>query len=172
MKLPSRRTWLILTLLLAPLAWASDKAYRRYVWWDNFERIIVYDSWTVALPQGGSVTYRNQAPRMRPIIGPADTQKILQWTKPDGQSNDYPISFGGGGYHDIELRMRADGKALWLISWDWREVVATLDLQTGTFTGEGVVYHWGVEGQDESAPSGTPAWANLKRGRSLGRKKF
>ncbi|RYX84695.1 hypothetical protein EON83_08650 [bacterium] len=172
MKLSPRRLWIAALLLLIPITYAGWRQYENYLWWDAYERPIVNDSWTVALPDGGSVIYRNQAPRMR-LMGPADTQKLLRWQRPDGRSHDYPISNGGGGYRDLELRLRTDGKALWLISWDWKKIVATLDLKTGRFTGEGgVAYNWNVDGQDESDSAEHPKWAKMNAGRSLGHHKF
>jgi hypothetical protein len=170
MKRSRRLLWLLALLISLPVAYCGLETW---MYWDAYQRVVVWDEWAVALPGGGSVTYRNQSPRMR-LMGPADTEKILTWVRPEGQSQDYPIESIGGGYRDLELRVRKDGKAIWLISHDWKRIVATLDLQSGRFTGGlfGTVYHWGEDGQDESAASGHPKWAQFKGGRSLGRKKF
>ncbi len=165
-----RLWWFALFLVAAPISYSG---WQRWQFWNDYERIVIWDSWTVALPRGGSVTYRNQSPRSRPVIGPADSQKFLLWQRPDGRTHDYPISNIGGGYSDLEVRLRPDGQALWLISWDWKKVVATLDLKSGRFTGEGSgAYDWNFEGQDESASGELPKWAKMNSGRSLGRKHF
>ena len=169
MKWSRRYLWIVLLLVAIPAFY-----YGMVKWqiWNNYSRPVVWQNWAIALSKGGSVTYRNQSPRMR-VAGPADTEKLLIWVRPDGQTQEYPISSIGGAYTDIEFRIRQDGKGLFLISWDWKKIIATLDLSSGRFTGDdGTVYDWGADGQNESAQPGHPKWARFNAGRSLGLRKF
>lgn len=163
-----------LYVLLAVLLIATPVAVYgvgKWLFWNSYVREVVRQEWSVVLPPGGSVAYRNQSPQMR-FMGPADTTKLLIWTKPDGYQQEYPISSIGGDYGDIEFRIRQDGKAVWLVAWDWKEVVATLDLSSGRFTdGSGTVYDKDGR-QNDNAQISLPKWAKLKGGLSLGRKKF
>jgi hypothetical protein len=127
--------------------------------------------YTVNLPDGDSLTYKSQA-LPQAIIGPSDSQKLLVWKRKNGQSQTYPISAIGAGYGEIEFRIRADGKAVWLIDWMDKKVAATLDLATTRFATDGCVMYWGYTGCSDSESPGKPKWATLTGGKSLGRKRF
>lgn len=162
-----RYGWLTVLALLVPVG-----AYGLMRWqvWDAYYRVHTWNEWSVLLPQGGSLTYRNQSPRLR-LAGPADTNKILVWQQADGRTHEYHISDYGGGYRDIEMKMRPDGTGVYLVAWDWKEVVAALDFKNNLFVGEGgVIYE--PDGTQNTEREGFPAWANLREGRSLGHKKF
>jgi len=103
-------------------------------------------------------------------FGPVDSDKSLTWTKPDGSTQSYPISLVGGGFPELEVRLREDGQALWLVSPDRRGAIATLDLQTGEFTADGGVYD--SHGEQSMDRSGTPRWAGMTAGRVLAHKRF
>lgn len=167
-KLLGRRRWLIIGVLTLPVAVTSGLIAD---YWNNFIRVVVSDRRSVALPDGGVITYVNQSPRSR-LMGPADTKKLLIWVKPDGEVRECPISDMGGGYRDLELRIRADGKAIWLILRDWNKIKASIDLSRGRCYGEdGIVYD--RDGlQNESTQSGFPQWAQSKGGHLLGLKQF
>ena len=163
-----RYLWIALLVIVVPAAYYGIE---QWWFWSKYVRPVVWQSWHVALPQGGAVEYRNQSPRMR-MVGPADTTKLLIWTKQDGHTQEYPIDIVGGGYRDLEIRIRDNEKGIWLVAWDWKEIVATLDLNSGRFTGaRGVPYDRNGL-QNESAQSGHPKWATMRGGRSLARRKF
>lgn len=168
MRWPRRYLWVVCLLIAVS---ASYYGIVQWKVWNDYSRSVIWQNWRVDLPRGGSVTYRNQSPRMR-LAGPADTEKSLIWVKPDGKSQEYPISSIGGGYNDVEFRSRQDGRTVWLISWNWNKIVATLDLDNGRFTGEGGAVYDRSGQQNESAQHGHPKWAKMNGGRSLARRKF
>jgi len=129
------------------------------------------NAFTVDLPNGGRLTYQSIALK-RIMIGPADSMKRLIWKKKDGQLQEYPISSIGGGYGEVEFRIRADGNAVWLVDCAGKKVAATLNLINTRFTASGGVMYWGDFGYSDSETSATPKWATLTGGKSLGRKKF
>jgi hypothetical protein len=105
------------------------------------------------------------------ILGPADTEKRLTWVRSYGRSQSYPISSIGAGYVELEVRLREDGQAVWLVSLDEKSVVASLDLMTGKFTSaSGAVYD--AQGIQSTEESGKPAWARTTEGKILARRSF
>jgi hypothetical protein len=105
------------------------------------------------------------------ILGPADTDKRLTWIRPYRPRQSYPISFIGAGYDELEVRLREDGQAIWLVSLNEKSVVATLNLRTGKFTSDGgAVYD--AQGKQSTVESGTPGWATMTGGRILARRSF
>ena len=157
--------WVVIAVIAVPVAFCG--AEKRH----SQPSSATGHNWRVFLPRGGSGMYRSQ-PQERLIIGPADTVKTLTWVKPNGSKQDYPISEIGADYQDLEIRIRQDGRAIWLISWDQKKIAATLDLNSGRFTdGAGDIYDRNGQ-QNESAQQGIPKWAKMKGGRSLARKRF
>jgi hypothetical protein len=157
-----------ITVVLAVLA--TGYGVEKWWFWHNYVRPVTWESWAITLPDGSIVRYTNQSPRMS-SFGPADSTKRLTYVRPDGRSREYPISLFGGGYQEIEVRLRADRRAVWLIASDWKQVVATLDLDSGAFTGEGgVVYD--QEGNQSMDAIGAPAWASLNGGEHIASKRF
>jgi hypothetical protein len=168
MRRQKRYWWIALLTLVVP---AALFGFEQWLHRSEYVRPVVWQSWHLTLSQGGAVEYRNQSPRMR-TMGPADTTKLLIWTKLDNRTQEYQIDMIGGGYQDLEARISDDKKRIWLIAWDWNQIVATLDLNNGRFTGaRGTPYDSnGV--QNDMRQSGYPKWATMKGGRSLGRRKF
>src|SRR5688500_2275704 len=99
-------------------------------------------------------------------FGPADTQKRLTWVSSKGESQVYPISEIGGGYPELEVRIRADSQAIWLVARDRQEVVATLDLISGQFTGGGGTLYDSRAEQSTKGPIRV-SWASLNGGKLL-----
>ncbi len=164
----ARRRWIavVTLLMLAALGFGARKA----IWWYNFAQPVTRDSWLVRLPGGGSIRYANRSPRMR-ILGPADTEKTLTWFRSAGPPQPYPIASIGGGYEELEVRLRKDGQAVWLVSPGEKSVVATLDLRSGKFASAGgAVYD--ARGEQSTDESGTPGWATTTGGRVLAHRRF
>jgi hypothetical protein len=170
MPAPRIRKRLLKVLAILAAAMLLGAAGLFGVYWYNWEQQVVWNSWAVPLPGGGSVEYRNQSPRTH-SFGPSDTTKLLVWKNPRGRERQYQIGMTGAGYRGLELRGRDDGGAIWLIATDRNQVVATLDLANGQFTDEdGGVIDSRREQSTEMA--GHPKWATLSSGRVLGRKDF
>jgi hypothetical protein len=163
-----RARWLWIAAAALIVAAGVFRLAERALWWYRFEQFVAWDSWLVPLPQGGSIHYEDRSPRMH-LFGPSDSEKTLTWIRADGSSQSYPISGVGGGYLGLELHLRKDGQAIWLVSLDQNRIVAPLDLGTGRFTSEdGTVYD--ARGNQSTGASRTPAWASRTGGRVLARR--
>src|SRR5258708_4628267 len=154
--------WIGAVILMGSAALSYDIG--RVIWWHDFVQPVTDVSWLVSLPGGGSIRYTDCSPRMR-YFGPADSEKRLAWLRPDGRAQSYPISNVGGGYREMEVRLREDDQALWLVSLDQKSIIATLDLQTGEFTANGVIYD--AQGEQNMYESGGARGGGGKGGRGF-----
>lgn len=123
----------VCALSLLALDWWLSTPYHRGPW-------IAYDA---TLPNGGIVTYQWRDLLHRKIMfGPSDTHRKAQlvWTTPQGQRYRFDHYRMRASEPDIELRLREDEQAVWLVAYGEngpsnREpyVCSGLDLAKGQF---------------------------------------
>jgi hypothetical protein len=147
---------------------------------------------SVSMPDGTVLTFTEEEYQAL-VISPSDVRSRLIVRPPVGDAYERTINEFGGGYDDVEIRCREDGRAIWVVEWTtyscatsgrprggrYPTVRAALDLDSGYFWGEGDldVTYW-----DDSAlhgeywhPPGTPGypmWARPDRGMTLVRHRF
>jgi len=101
---------------------------------------------------------------------PPSTAKFLEWHVSPAETRTFLINDSHAGYEDVELRIRDDGKAIWLVENRGHTapaVRAILHLEEGWFYGESAVYFWERRSRGDPRLADAVKWATVDGGHEL-----
>ncbi|MCK4625121.1 MAG: hypothetical protein KAV00_07420 [Phycisphaerae bacterium] len=106
------------------------------------------------LPDGGQIIFQSRA------MG-RESDDRLTWIRKDGKRHDYWVDRVHGGFLYVVIKVREDGKGMWVESDE--KVGASLDLETGEFRSEiDPQFEWARYGEGQTIAEGkTWSWRQL-----------